>query len=208
MAIAGKTGTTNDSKDRWFVGYTPYYVAATWVGYDKQKEVKMTGNPAAIIWKAVMQDIHKGLVNVGFSRPSGVVSAEICADSGLLATDACKNDPRGSRVKTEIFVSGTVPTEECNVHKYVTVCADTYKLPNPTCTEKNTLIQRVFIDRGYEEEPSKLPKDYDYEIPHTYCNYHYCPIDDYGNYITPFVDDNKWNDIELYDNESVIISGD
>ena len=51
---AGKTGTTSDNKDKWYVGYTPYYVGATWVGYDIQKEIKMSGNPAAKIWNAVM----------------------------------------------------------------------------------------------------------------------------------------------------------
>lgn len=183
MHAAGKTGTSNESKDRWFAGFTPYYVASTWVGYDQQKTVSMSGNPAAKIWKAVMQKIHTNLPDKEFTRPSTVVSATVCADSGLLMTDACKNDRRGDRSKTEWFDVNNVPTEECNIHKYVTVCPESFKLPNPTCKATSGTINIVFLDRGYEEAPSKLPKDYDYEAPHTYCEYHYCAVDEDGNFI-------------------------
>lgn len=183
MHAAGKTGTSNESKDRWFAGFTPYYVASTWVGYDQQKTVSMSGNPAAKIWKAVMQKIHANLPDKEFTRPSTVVSATVCADSGLLMTDACKNDRRGDRSKTEWFDVNNVPTEECNIHKYVTVCPESFELPNPTCKATSGTINIVFLDRGYEEAPSKLPKDYDYEAPHTYCEYHYCAVDEDGNFI-------------------------
>ena len=185
MNVAGKTGTSNESKDRWFAGYTPYYVASTWVGYDKQKTVNMSGNPAAKIWKAVMQKVHEGLPNKEFVKPSNIITAEVCADSGMLATEACKNDRRGSRVKNEIFVRGTVPTEECTIHKYVDVCPDTFKLANPTCLSTVGTIKIVCLDRNYEKEPSKLPKDYEYETPSTYCEFHYCAVDENGNYIVP-----------------------
>lgn len=197
MTAVGKTGTSNESKDRWFAGYTPYYVASTWVGYDKQKTVNMSGNPAAKIWKAVMQKVHEGLANKDFEKPSNIVSAKVCADSGLLVTEACKNDRRGDRTKVEIFEKGTVPTKECTTHKYVDVCPDTFKLANPTCLSKVGTIKIVCIDRGYEEEPSKLPKDYEYEIPKTYCEYHYCATDENGNYIENEKDDDRWS---IFDN--------
>ena len=203
MAVAGKTGTTNDSKDRWFVGYTPYYVGATWVGYDIQREIKMPGNPAAKLWNAVMQPIHEGLSNPGFVKPNGIVYAEVCADSGLLCTEACRNDRRGSRAKSEMFVRGTVPTEYCTVHKYVTVCKETFKLMNPVCISKNCAIDLVFLDREYEETPKSLPRDWDYEVPKTYCEYHYCPIDEYGNFIEPEPEKPvvNWDDYIQYDDE-------
>lgn len=193
MNAAGKTGTSNESKDRWFAGYTPYYVASTWVGYDKQKTVNMSGNPAAKIWKAVMQKIHEDLPNKDFEKPSSVVSASVCADSGLLATEACKNDRRGNRIKTELFAKGTVPTEECTIHQYVSVCPESFKLANPTCRSTVGTVEVVFLDRGYSEVPSKLPKDYDYEKPSTYCEYHYCAVDEYGNYVEPKEDDDDDN---------------
>lgn len=192
MNVAGKTGTSNDSYDRWFAGYTPYYVGSVWVGYDTQKTVNMSGNPAAKIWKAVMAKVHEGLENKPFVKPSNIVTAEVCVDSGLLATDVCKADRRGDRTRTEIFAKGTVPTDECTVHKYVAVCPDTFKLANPTCLSTVGTIDIVFIDRNYEEEPSKLPKDYEYEVPKTYCEYHYCAVDENGSYIQN--NDNVYDD--------------
>lgn len=190
MPVAGKTGTTNESMDRWFAGYTPYYVASVWVGYDQQKTVSASGNPAAKIWKAVMQEVHSGLSatnypkTTSFTKPSTITTVEVCADSGLLATDLCKNDPRGDRTITEYFSKDNVPTEECSTHVSVQVCADTLLLANPTCIEKHTLINKICIDRKYEEKPSSLPADFDYEVPFDYCEYHYCEKDEDGNYIT------------------------
>ncbi len=192
MPVAGKTGTSNESKDRWFAGYTPYYVASTWVGYDQQKTVNMSGNPAAKIWKAVMEKIHKDLPKAQFTKPSGIVEMKVCADSGLLATDACRNDRRGDRTKTEKFASDNIPTEECTIHKYVSVCPDSFKLANPTCKATVGTVDIVFIDRGYETAPSKLPKDYDYEVPKTYCEYHYCAVDENGEFIDNTKNNNTW----------------
>ncbi len=69
MPVAGKTGTSTDYKDRWFVGCTPYYVAAVWTGYDQPAYVAASGNPAARIWKSVMQPLHDGLDWVSFPYP-------------------------------------------------------------------------------------------------------------------------------------------
>lgn len=196
MTAAGKTGTSNESKDRWFAGYTPYYVASTWVGYDQQKTVNMSGNPAAKIWKAVMQKIHTDLPNKKFEQPSSVVTANVCMDSGLLVTDACRYDRRGDRTKSEIFEKGTVPTKECTIHKYVSVCPDTFKLPNPTCIKTVGTFNLVVLDRGYEEAPSSLPKDYEYEIPQTFCDFHYCATDENGVYIESEDEGNSYIDDE------------
>ena len=69
MAVAGKTGTSGEYKDRWFVGCTPYYVAAVWVGFDMPERISASGNPAARIWKSIMQPIHDGLEYRGFTYP-------------------------------------------------------------------------------------------------------------------------------------------
>lgn len=118
MPTAGKTGTTSDDKDRWFVGFTPYYVGAVWFGYDDPKEIVLptSNNPSVVLWKAVMQDIHKNLPVKQFEEPSGIVQASICIDSGKKATDLCYKDPRGSRVRTEYFKAGTVPSGVCTYH--------------------------------------------------------------------------------------------
>lgn len=80
MAIAGKTGTTSDNWDRWFVGMTPYYVAAVWTGYDTNASMYFYGNPAAQIWKKVMQPIHAGLENKPFPWPSIGADTQIFGD--------------------------------------------------------------------------------------------------------------------------------
>ena len=119
MHIAGKTGTTNDLRDRYFVGYSPYYCAACWVGYKSNSVVYSGGiNPAAVLWQKVMQQIHADLEDKDFFSSSDLVTVTVCADSGLLATTACENDPRGSRVRTEICAVDNQPTEYCNMHGF------------------------------------------------------------------------------------------
>jgi penicillin-binding protein 1A len=70
MPTAGKTGTSTDNRDRWFVGYTPYYLAAVWTGFDKPAHMTSSGNPAAQIWKMVMEPIHEELESRAFSIPA------------------------------------------------------------------------------------------------------------------------------------------
>ena len=69
MSVAGKTGTSGDYKDRWFCGVTPYYVAAVWTGFDTPATINVSGNPAAQLWKKVMQPLHDGLEYKAFTYP-------------------------------------------------------------------------------------------------------------------------------------------
>ena len=69
MPVAGKTGTSGEYKDRWFVGCTPYYVAAVWTGFDTPARINVSGNPAARLWKAVMRPVHEGLPYRSFTYP-------------------------------------------------------------------------------------------------------------------------------------------
>lgn len=130
MAIAGKTGTTDSKFDRWFVGYTPYYTAAVWVGFEIPERVNVSGNPALNMWKLVMSGLHEGLANKQFTQPAGLTTVNFCKDSGLLATEYCALDPRaeaGSRVISDTVFAEDVPTEYCSVHTEqttVTICLD------------------------------------------------------------------------------------
>ncbi|HWS43154.1 MAG TPA: transglycosylase domain-containing protein [Pseudoflavonifractor sp.] len=128
MTIAGKTGSTDSNKDRWFVGYTPYYTAAVWTGYDQPERIKATGNPAAQLWEKVMSQVHAGLENKDFAKPDGageMVTVSICADSGMRATDACALDPRGSRVRKESYFPGDAPSQYCTIHgEAVDMCTE------------------------------------------------------------------------------------
>ena len=82
IETAAKTGTTNDNFDRWLCGFTPYYTAVTWYGYDMNETINYGGkNPAGIIWANVMKKIHNNLDNKNFEKPSTIESAKICPKS-------------------------------------------------------------------------------------------------------------------------------
>jgi penicillin-binding protein 1A len=127
--VAGKTGTAGDDYDRWFIGYTPYYVGGVWYGFEFPKSLSyLSTNPCITIWDKVMTKLHAKYIeeaeNGGeplktFDMPDGIVTATYCQDSGKLLTDACRADPRGSRADTGVFVSGTEPKEYCDVHVLV-----------------------------------------------------------------------------------------
>ncbi len=117
MTIAGKTGSTNDLRDRYFVGYTPYYVGACWVGYESNARISSGGvNPAVALWKKVMEEIHQDLPNKKFFSCPDLVQVSVCSDSGMLATTLCEADPRGSRVRTEWVAQDNQPQELCTMH--------------------------------------------------------------------------------------------
>lgn len=131
---AGKTGTTSDNIDKWFVGFTPYYTAAVWYGYDnrlRQTEIPQNdwGN-AVKIWLWCMYNIHDGLPSASFYKPDTIITASVCM-SGYYPTDACRAD-ENNLVFTDYFVSGSYicPTDNnpCPVHVAPT------PTPSPTPT--------------------------------------------------------------------------
>ena len=111
----GKTGTTNDYTDAWFVGFTPDIVCGVWTGFDERQTIieKGTGSRIALpIWTDFMIEAHDGLPTRNFPAPSGIITKKVCAYSGLLATHSCpKKD-----LYTEVFIKGTEPNLECDIH--------------------------------------------------------------------------------------------
>lgn len=132
MTTAGKTGTTDTKDNRWFVGYTPYYTAAVWVGYETPERVPAPGNPAAQVFKKVMTPIHEGLADRKFPQVSGLVSVSYCMDCGGEAIEACQYDARGSsRIATGYVFPEDRPSFVCSCHSLeegsnsmVRVCVD------------------------------------------------------------------------------------
>ena len=107
---AAKTGTTNENYDRWLCGFTPYYTAVTWFGYDQNETIYFNRqSPAGIIWANVMKRIHSDLDNATFDKPSWIQTAIICADSGCIANSGCPN------TYEEYYLWGTKP-DECTMH--------------------------------------------------------------------------------------------
>lgn len=170
MAQAGKSGTTTSNRDCLWAGYTPYYTCVVWGGYDdNSKQSGSTTSYPKNIWKAAMGRIHQGLEYKDFERPSGIVSASICTKSGKLAIDGvCTNDPRGSMVKTEYFAADTVPTEGCDHHVLVEVCAESNMRAGLYCTNK---VQKAFIIGG-SSSSSDGPYLVDQTFLDTVCTLH------------------------------------
>ena len=146
MEVAGKTGTTEKYVDLTFVGYTPYYTAGIWTGFDTYTE--LSGGDRQYIqtlWVNVMNRIHKDLAPASFRIPEGIVQATVCADSGLLAGQGCTTT-------TEIFASGTVPTSTCTEH---------VPKPSPTPTPQPTPEPQ----EEPEEEEEEEEEEYEEEAP-------------------------------------------
>ena len=166
---AGKTGTTNDTKAVWFCGFTPYYAAAVWMGYDIETDGRAASGSgmAARLWGAVMNTVHKDLDSAEFERPDGIKTATVCSKSGLLATDLCR-EAEGTQVYTEYFAEGTVPTEKCDTHVKAKVCNKTGKLASDNCTDTS---EKVFITRENSEKDTSWKKanDAKYMLPTETC---------------------------------------
>lgn len=139
MAIAGKTGTSTGTRDVWFCGYTPYYTASVWTGYDNNIEMSTSSknDESAIsktLWRAIMQRVHENLPPESFARPAeGIIQVDICTQSGQLPVpglcDGC--------VKSELFAEGTEPTETCTIHYQGDVCSYDGIPASPECPFKH-----------------------------------------------------------------------
>ncbi len=126
--VAGKTGTTDSKRDRWFCGYTSYYTAAVWCGYDQPEVMNLTGsnktNPACRLFKKVMEPVHENLSKSKLYDNSEWVEVYICQDSGMVATQGCIDDIRGSRVVKALVHPDDADkiTQTCTKHVKVEYC--------------------------------------------------------------------------------------
>ncbi|MEG2440111.1 MAG: transglycosylase domain-containing protein [Acetivibrio sp.] len=141
MPVAGKTGTTSNNIDTWFVGYTPYYTAGIWSGYDSNKSQRETGYHKDL-WKAVMQEIHKKTKKEykEFTMPNSISTARICTKSGKLAVDGLCN----STSRIEYFDVNTLPKEKCDAHVKYRICKASGELAGEYCP-KDQVEEKVFL---------------------------------------------------------------
>ena len=113
LEAAGKSGTTNDLRDAWFVGFTPELLAVVWVGFDDNAPLGLSGTQAALpIWTDFMKRALAGHDNVSFEPPDGISFVEIDRDTGRLALPTCP------RITTESFLAGSEPLEVCDLHRW------------------------------------------------------------------------------------------
>ena len=147
MDVCGKTGTTNSRKDRYFCGYTGYYTAAIWCGFEMPAEIELVGNtkhPAARLFKKVMEPLHEGLETIPLYDEDKMVSVNVCLDSGKLATDACDEDIRGlDRTRRVLVYEEDIPDEYCDAHISLDYCPESGLAANDYCrkfAEVGTLV--------------------------------------------------------------------
>ena len=153
IPVAGKTGTSQDNRDIGFSGSTPYLTASIWMGNDNNRRMSSGVSGYHLrAWRTIMQEIHQDLPARSFERPARIVGGvAICLDSGMLATDLCRQDPHGNRARNEIFDARFVPVHECTVHRLVTYCSVHGHAAGIHCPP-DALVTRVGLVR-----PTPLP---------------------------------------------------
>lgn len=163
--VAGKTGTTDDGKDIWFVGYTPELVGAVWIGHDTPKPMPRDfgGIYPAMIWREVMSKSLSEVPVQQFNRPGGIITATVDSKSGLLPGP---NTPADHMV-SDLFAEGTVPKEVDNLHQVMEVCATTGELPNDYCPDR---ITKVVVKLPYTVPPTVA--DFAIRAPLNTCTLH------------------------------------
>ena len=157
--VGGKTGTTSDSYDIWFDGFTANYSAALWIGTDVNIKLSSMSPKAATLWGRIISQVDKAKGGTYSKRPSNVVTATIDMKTGQLAT------PETKKKRTEYFTKGTQPTKASTVSEVtVTICSESGYLATPDCPD-------TYEVSGYKEDG--IVKDEDgNELPHYYCNLH------------------------------------
>lgn len=194
---AGKTGTSMHEYDRWFCGFTPYYVGAVWYGFVEPSPLRTNyrPNPAMSIFDNVMVKLHKEMYDEAkkegtelikeFPVIGDIVQVTVCKDSGQLYNpDVCGHDPRGGRAEVGYFINGTQPTTYCTQHVAVKYCTETGKIANEYCQhttekvwvlapERNFSIYVDIEDSGYMFTPNPL------KVCTVHNEYTYDPYEEY-----------------------------
>ncbi len=144
MYTAGKTGTSSDYHDRWFVGFTPHYVGAVWYGYDNPKPTP--SSPSVVVWNKIMTEINKGKKVISPSAPSGVKYVNYCSDTGLLPGEYC-----GEAVTGFWFVSGNVPKKVC----------ESKHLPEgeSESTNESEIIEEIILPDANTPQTPSVPEE-------------------------------------------------
>ena len=165
MPVAGKTGTTTDDKDLTFAGYTPYYVAGIWMGYDSPKKISYDKSYHLIVWRTVMDKLHDNLAYKEFEKPDGIITSSYCAvTNGIPISGVCANDYYGAgyygnMVSTDYATQATAAHSECTAHGMYSICADSGKLAGPGCRNVRSVSLAVvggqIVNRPSREECAK-----------------------------------------------------
>jgi len=153
LPAAGKTGTTSDYRDAWFVGYTPSLVTGVWVGYDRPRTIVAGGYAAQIavpLWTRFMLTATRHDKAESFGAPSGVVGVEVDRASGRRATEACR---RAGQVSFEYFAHGTEPIDTCPLHGFSALQA-LVTAPSVTMVSSASVSDTAAYEQAAAPEPA------------------------------------------------------
>ncbi len=169
MPVAGKTGSTSNYNDLWFSGYTPYYTATIWSGFDNNR-TQVDKTYSRKIWKTIMEQIHiqKDLETRSFTMPDSIVAVKICEKSGKLAVDGlCDEYEGGDTTRIEYFAKGTEPTQYCDLHVKTKICTESNKLATDQCPAKD-VKEVVLLNKTETCKTADTP----YILPSKSCDIH------------------------------------
>ncbi len=178
--VAAKTGTTNDNKDIYFVGYTPYFVGGVWFGYEQPRYLPgFSVSPSLALWDKVMTKLHEGYIenakNGGMPLRefdySDLVSYQYCRDSGLLPGEYCAHDPRGNRTATGYGTKDNIPRATCDKHVPVQWCTESKAVAGAGCpADKVVTISLIRNEeRRLERDAAVTDAQYTYmDVPSDY----------------------------------------
>lgn len=155
MDQAGKTGTTTANRDSLFAGFTPYYTCVVWGGYDDN--AMQSGSNCVYsrnLWREVMSRIHKELPYKEFEQPSGITTAMVCMDSGLLPIPGvCDFALKGNSVYAEFFAAGTEPVTPCDHHAVLSICPATGLIATANCPSSYPVVYIIGADPNTQDMP-------------------------------------------------------
>ena len=156
MTVSGKTGTTTDSMDVWFSGYTPYYTGSVWLGFDENNATlnKAEESTHTKIWSKIMTFVHEGLEDKEImEKPENIIEVEVCSKSGKLPTPGLCD----AHIYEEHFVEGTEPLESCDVHVYGFVCETDGVMSTMYCPYKiEGSVEQVPVEHELLQPGSRL----------------------------------------------------
>ena len=168
--LAGKTGTSGEGRDKWFIGYTPYCVCGIWCGYpDGNTPVPTEKRTHLAIWDEVMTKIHRILADDGeertFSVPRDIVRAAYCRDSGCIPCEACRLDVRGDRIAVGLFRRGSEPHELCTCHTVVEYDKEGGGIARADCPDSSRTRVALLAVEGRDFPMQVYVEDAQYTVP-------------------------------------------
>ena len=158
MAVAGKSGTTNDVRDAWFIGYSPYLTCGVWGGFDDNSPQEESSY-IQVVWRNVMSGAHKDLAAASFEEAEDGEWHKICTKCGKLALEGvCDHTLQGNVTADEFFVKGTEPHEYCDCHIVVKVCNESEMIAGKYCNDTTTKVYLLTATEGTADEKYMLPE--------------------------------------------------